>query len=453
MAPSAFEIDAFRFVNDLPDAFRIPFETVMQRGRPLDLVAHVAVRGPRITGYGYPSGHATVAAALVAVVVPYLPRSARRTGWVLVGLVAIALGAAIGALVNLVLGTPTRQLDESVVRRALASGHYPVGPLTRVGKHGNDATPYLATADDGAPVFVKAIDRDRRDADARAAVGRYLAFRHLEDETPRATAKQRVEHEALLAGLAATAGAHAARPITIASGQSGASVLVFEKIDGRALDEDGETALDDATVAALWNELAHLRAARIAHRHLGLTNVMLDAGRQPWIVDFGYAEVGASDRALAQDVAELLASLALVVGARAVDPAVAALGKPAIVAALPLIQPLALTTRTRHALHGHHGLLDDVRNHAADAVGSPHVKVEPLTRVRLRSVLTLACLLAATYILLPQFGEFHRTLAAAQHAAPGWLVLALITSACTSWVRRCRCRARCSYPARTAARS
>ena len=41
---------------------------------------------------------------------------------------------------------------------------------------------------------------------------------------------------------------------------------------------------------------------------------MLDAHGQPWIVDFGYAQAGASDRALAQDVAELLVSLALVVG-------------------------------------------------------------------------------------------------------------------------------------------
>ncbi len=29
---------------------------LVQRGRPLDLLTHVVVRGPRITGYGYPSG-------------------------------------------------------------------------------------------------------------------------------------------------------------------------------------------------------------------------------------------------------------------------------------------------------------------------------------------------------------------------------------------------------------
>jgi membrane-associated phospholipid phosphatase len=166
--PSRLEIHAFRLVNDLPGGFRIPAETVMRlgtalavvlvgaialgfgcyrmalaalvagfagnvashfmrevvgRGRPLDLLTHVVVRGPRITGFGYPSGHTTTAAALVAATTPYLPRWARCTAWTAVGFVALArvyvgahlpldvvggaaLGLAIGSAVNLGLGTP-----------------------------------------------------------------------------------------------------------------------------------------------------------------------------------------------------------------------------------------------------------------------------------------------------------------------------------------------------------
>jgi uncharacterized membrane protein YbhN (UPF0104 family)/membrane-associated phospholipid phosphatase/tRNA A-37 threonylcarbamoyl transferase component Bud32 len=496
---SAFEVDLFHVVNDLPDAFRVPSEIVMtlgtltavavvagfalayrrwwmalsvalggavgdlgahlarrlvQRDRPLDLLTHVVVRGPRITGFGYPSGHATIAAALAATAAPYIPRPARRTAWVAVALVAIArvyvgahlpldvvggvaLGAMIGALVNLVIGAPCHELDDRVVARILTAGHYPVRDLTRLTDHGRDAMPYVATGGDGTKVFVKAIDREHRDADALAAVGRYLAFRHVEDESPFATAKQRIEHEALLASLAAHAGVHAARPLAIASEHAGPSIAVFEFVDGRVVGEPvGEPVgeqdaapLDDAVLTALWKEVVCLRAARVAHRHLSLNNVMLDAQNQPWIVDFGYAEAGASDRALAQDVAELLGSLALAVGPqRAVDAAVAVLGKPAVTDALPLMQPLGLATRTRHALRRRRGLLDEVRNGAADAVGAEHVKLEPLTRVRVRSVLTLVCLLAATYLLLPQVGEFHQTLNAARQAELGWLVLALLVS-------------------------
>ncbi len=488
------EVDCFRFVNDLPEGFRIPFETVMQigtftgvllvagvalafrrwwtglsvlvagsfaavgahvlrdvvqRGRPLDLLTRVNVRGPRMTGFGFPSGHTSVATALIAALAPSLPRPARRAVWTLAALVAIAriyvgahlpldvvggfaFGSAVGSLVNLAFGAPTRALDIAVVQRVLRNGHFPVEQLTPVTVHGRNATPCVAVAADGTEVFVKAIDRDRRDADLLVTVARCLAFRHIEDEAPFATAKQRVEREALVASLAADAGARAARPVTIVSEHAGASALVLARIHGASIGEDAAPTLDDGTLAAVWHEVWCLQTARLAHRHLSLHNVMLDEHGQPWIVDFGYGEVGASDRALAQDVAEMTASFALVVGAqRSVDAAVAALGKPAVVDALPLLQPLALATETRRALHRHKGLLDDVRNRAADSVGAEHVKLEPLTRVRPRSVLTLACLLVATYLLLPQVGEFHRTLDATRHAETGWLVLALLTGAGT----------------------
>jgi len=166
--PGRFETDVFRWVNDLPAGLRLPLETVMQlgtalavvvvaalalvfrryrmalsalvsglagsivahfmrelvgRGRPLDLLNDVIVWGPRITGFGYPSGHTTTAAALVAGTTPYLPRGARRAAWIAVAFVALArvyvgahlpldviggaaLGWAIGSAVNLVLGGP-----------------------------------------------------------------------------------------------------------------------------------------------------------------------------------------------------------------------------------------------------------------------------------------------------------------------------------------------------------
>jgi len=168
-SPSQLEVAVFRRVNDLPAGLHIPLETVMQlgtavavvavtaialivgryrmalsafvsgltgivvahfmretgsgAGRPLDLLTHVVVRGTRITGFGYPSGHTTTAAALVAGSAPYLPRWARNTAWTALVFVALArvyvgahfpldvvggaaLGLAIGAGVNLALKGP-----------------------------------------------------------------------------------------------------------------------------------------------------------------------------------------------------------------------------------------------------------------------------------------------------------------------------------------------------------
>ena len=490
-AVSDFETNLFRVVNQLPNGLRVPFEVVMQlgtfwavvvvagialvlrkwwiaaatalagtsafllehygksvvaRGRPVATIGHVVAHGKLPTNFGYPSGHASVAAALATALVPYISRRWSRTVWTGVVLVALAriyigahlpfdviggfaLGWAVGSAVNLILGAPCSVLDPAAIRRVLAAAHRPVDKLEPVEGGGRDAMPYLATTAAGEQLFVKVIDHERRDADALAGVSRYLAYRHVEDESPFATAKQRVEHEALLASFAAEAGAHVARPIAIASDHDGPCVLVLEAITGQPVGEDGATVLDDATVTAVWKEIAALHAARIAHRHLSLRSVMLDQAGQPWIVDFGYAQASASDRALAQDVAGMLSSLALVVGAeRATNRAVAVLGKPAVEAALPLVQPLALTTATRRALRHHKGLLDETRNDAADAVGVEHVKLEPLTRIRLRQIVTLACLFVAMYLLLPQVGELQQTLDAARHADIAWLVLAVVTS-------------------------
>jgi undecaprenyl-diphosphatase len=485
---TAVERDLFHAINDLPDGFRIPFETIMQlgtlgavvaftllavvalrrgalsialagfggyvaahyaklavqRSRPFDVITGVVERGHHTGGYGYPSGHATVAAALAAAATPYLPRPARRAMWTAVVLVGIAriyvgahfpldvigglaLGWAVGSLVNLAVGTPCHDLDPNLVKRALAGGHMKVDGLTRVPDDGTDATPYVATTDDGRTVFVKALDREHRNADALAAVGRYVAYRHVEDETPLATARQRVEHEALLGALAGQAGVHAARPLALASAPRMPSVLVLEYIDGRALDETDGSTLDDATLDALWKEVALLRTARIAHRHLSLENVRLDTAGQPWIVGFAYAVPSASDRELAIDVAELLASTALVTDSeRALASALRVLGPDPLKQGLPLIQPLALVHTTRHELRGYPKLLDELREKTADAVGVEHPTLEPLTRVRVHDLIILASLLVATYVLLPQIGALNHTVSAMRHAEAGWLVLALL---------------------------
>ena len=233
---------------------------------------------------------------------------------------------------------------------------------------------------------MKAIDREHRDADALAAVGRYLAFRHVEDETPFATSKQRVEHEALLASLAAHAGVHAALPLAIASRARGPE-RARARADRRPLDRRGRTApaLDDATRRrAVEGGRRTCAPARIAHRHLSLHNVMLDAAGSA--VDRRLRLRARSARAIGRwrrtwRSCSRRSRWSSGRSARS-TPRSRRSGKPAVTEALPLMQPLALATRTRHALRHHHGLLDEVRNGAADAVGAEHVKLEPLTRVR-----------------------------------------------------------------------
>lgn len=130
----ALERDVFRALNELPDGlepvvsvimqlgnflavpiaalvalavtrrYRLPLDLLMsgtaawtlarvvkelvQRGRPVELMQDVILRGPPAAGHGYVSGHAAVAAAMAAVAVNYLGRRGQ--------IIAIALAALVG---------------------------------------------------------------------------------------------------------------------------------------------------------------------------------------------------------------------------------------------------------------------------------------------------------------------------------------------------------------------
>jgi undecaprenyl-diphosphatase len=125
----------------------------------------------------------------------------------------------------------------------------------------------------------------------------------------------------------------------------------------------------DEVLAAVWDEVALLRAHRIAHRDLRLANIFLAEDGQVWLIDFGFSEMAAADVLLATDVAELVASSAVQVGAgRAAARAVAAVDGPTLGAAQDRLQPWALSGATREALRERAGLLDDVRARIGAAV-------------------------------------------------------------------------------------
>jgi glycosyltransferase 2 family protein len=487
----AFDVNLFRLVNQLPEVLGRPLLVVMQlgavaavpavagvalvarrprlardlavsgglawvlarvakelvgRARPVALIDGVVERAVN-TGLGYPSGHVAVAAAMATAAGPWLPRPARRAAWWAVWLVALgriyagahlpldvvggaALGWAVAAATHLALGAPGGLPKAAAILEGLRAAGIEAVTVQPVGADARGSVPFVARTRAGQRWFVKAVGREQRDADLLYKLWRWVAFREVEDETPFASPKQAVEHEAYIGLLAARAGVRTPAVLTAAPTGDGHVLLVQQHVAGQTLDRLDPGQVDDRLLVAVWAEVARLRAAGIAHRDLRRANVLVDPDGQPWLLDFGFAEAAASRRRLAGDVAELLASMACLVGARrVVRSATETLGIEAVAAATSLLQPAALTAATRTDLKGRPGLLAELRERVAAAAGTDPPPLESLIRVRPRTLLFLVAAGFAVHLLLPQVGELSQTLHALRTARWTWLAAGLLLSA------------------------
>ena len=94
----------------------------------------------------------------------------------------------------------------------------------------------------------------------------------------------------------------------------GSALLAMERVNGSSLDLVPGQRMSDTMLRELWKQVDRLHRARIAHRSLRAANIVVDRAGRPWIVDFSFSELGATQRQMALDVAELLASLAAISG-------------------------------------------------------------------------------------------------------------------------------------------
>jgi undecaprenyl-diphosphatase len=148
------------------------------------------------------------------------------------------------------------------------------------------------------------------------------------------------------------------------------------------------------------------------------------------IIDLGAARASAPPRLQAIDRAELLASLAALVGpSAAVASAARVLVASELAAAMPYLQPLALSAGTRKAISK--SALAELRGALAEATDQEPLPLERLIRVRPRTVVMIATLTGAFYILLPQLANVNDSLAAARSANWGWLAGAVVMSGLT----------------------
>ena len=290
----------------------------------------------------------------------------------------MSIGATVGVAVLLAFGRPNRRPTLEPVTAALtASGLTPLSiePFA-VGVRG--ARWYGATVSDGTRHLLKVLSPDERSVDLLYRTYRYLRFKNVGDERPFSSLRRSVEHEALASLLARDVGVATPRMRAIAEVGEDSMLIAYEMVEAERLDHLPGDEVSDQFLRELWQHVTRLREHRIAHRDLRAANILVAPDSKPWITGFAFSEVAATDDQLDGDVAQLLAALSLTVGAdRTVTSAVETLGTQTVGAALPRLQPNALSDSTRTAPQRAPGPVGGPARHGRGTVRGRRAELRP----------------------------------------------------------------------------
>ncbi len=230
---------------------------------------------------------------------PWLSRPWRRAAWatlLLIGVarlitggllpmqlvLALAAGVTVGAGLLVAFGVPDRRMGPAGVAAALRAGGVPVSQVT--GPYAaKGSRPFQVTTGDGPALFVKVFGSDQRDADLLYRAYRGIRLHGVGDTRPAASLLRAVEHEALVAVMAERAGVAVPHVGQVIRAGDGSVLLTMELIPGRSLNDIPAGSITDELAREVWREVGRLHQARIAHRSLHGTNIMIGQNGCPWL--------------------------------------------------------------------------------------------------------------------------------------------------------------------------
>ena len=392
----------------------------------------------------YPGVRLAFATALIATTAPHLGRPVRRVGRWVIGMGALAAiamgialplgvvaGLAIGygatALTHLAFGSPGGRPSLSQVAAALRELGIEATDLRQSELGARGVALVEATSAGGTPLVVKVYGRDAWDGQLLTSTWSYLWYR---DEVPSLTLsrRQQVEHEAFVTLLAERAGVHV-QPV-IAAGVVGTrdGVLVVEA-EGRPLASLAPDEVTDGLIRDLWTLAVRMHEVGIAHGGLDADRLVVAPDGSARLGGFQAATASATPLSIGADRAQLLVTTSLIAGdERAVAVAKEALGTDGLADLLPYIQPAALSRSTRRSLKDAKYDLETLGQKAASAAGTDLPKLEPLRRVTVGSLLTVAILLAALYFVITALAGIgiDTIVQEIEEADAGWLIAGLL---------------------------
>ncbi|HSU71551.1 MAG TPA: hypothetical protein VLI70_08855, partial [Micrococcaceae bacterium] len=395
------------------------------------------IRVPGSTGFAFPDARTAVIAALASVAVPYLSRPARNTSWILVVLVAAgsvflgqnlpvgvfagaALGWGMGKLFHIVMGAPGRRTSESAVQRAVEQAGLQGARIVPVHRGLLRPLEYDLTASDGTALRMTIVRSLRRRAGPLHRLRNALASVEIEHEAGLSTPRHEVEHEAYATLLAQRAGVGTLPVVLAGEIEHGPPFLISQVIEGRLLSSLPATDISDSLLDAIWADVLALGGAHIAHHDLRAQNILVDRSGRPRICTFTFSRVGGPVGGYRQDAADLLVSMASVVGQqRAIASIRRAVPAEVLQHVLPYLQRLVLHRQLRRQLSAGAADLADLRESLAEQIEAPL----PAFRLPVRPSTIIFLLIGglAIYLLLPELSNIDQVLVLLARGDRRWL--------------------------------
>ena len=285
------------------------------------------------------------------------------------------------------------------------------------------------TTASGETLPVKVYGRDAADTQLVRKAWRFVAYKDS-GPTLTITRLQQVEHEALCLYAARDVGVCVPEVVVVGVAGPSAAILVTRVPASSPLTGDDPDVRH--RLSGLWQDVAALRTARLAHGALDLEHVAATADGTV-IVDFAAGSVSAPAERLDRDAAQLLLASAAVVGENAAAAvAIEEVGPEIVAGALPYLQKPALSGANRKLLRQDKGLLDRLRETVEAQTGlEPPPPIE-LRRVKPLNIVMFVAFAFALWVILAQIGSIGELIDTLKTAEIPWVVAGFVFAQSTA---------------------